>query len=155
MIIIIISILIIMKIKSFFSKTLKKFHKQPLPVKLIIAFVVILAIRYIYNELTGGAYLQSDMLEGFSGQGKEFTLFYWKDCGHCKTMMPEWDKFMKSNSNQGVKVNKVEKDQNPSLMDKMGVQGFPTILLTKNGEVLKPYEGERTAEAFQAFANAN
>ena len=69
--------------------------------------------------------------------------------------MPEWDKFMKSNSNQGVKVNKVEKDQNPSLMDKMGVQGFPTILLTKNGEVLKPYEGERTAEAFQAFANAN
>ena len=69
MIIIIISILIIMTIKSFFSKTLKKFHKQPLPVKLIIAFVVILAIRYIYNELTGGAYLQSDMLEGFSGQG--------------------------------------------------------------------------------------
>ena len=70
-------------------------------------------------------------------------------------MMPEWDKFMKSNNNQGVKVNKIEKDENPGLMDKMGVSGFPTILLTKNGSVVKPYEGERTAEAFQAFINGN
>ena len=144
-----------MTIKSFIAKTLKKFHKQPLPMKLLIAGVVILVIRYLVNELMGGAYLQSSMLEGFSGQGKEFTLFYWKDCGHCKSMMPEWDKFMKSNSNQGVKVNKIEKDENPGLMDKMGVSGFPTILLTKNGQVVKPYEGERTAEAFQAFINGN
>tara|TARA_B100001093_G_scaffold520307_1_gene614500 strand:- start:7354 stop:7788 length:435 start_codon:yes stop_codon:yes gene_type:complete len=144
-----------MTIKSFMSKTLKKFHKQPLPMKLLIAGVVILVLRYLVNELMGGAYLQSSMLEGFSGQGKEFTLFYWKDCGHCKTMMPEWDKFMKSNSNQGIKVNKIEKDENPGLMDKMGVSGFPTILLTKNGSVVKPYEGERTAEAFQSFVNGN
>lgn len=144
-----------MTIKSFLLKTLKKFHKQPLPMKLLIAGLVILVLRYLVNELMGGAYLQSSMLEGFSGQGKEFTLFYWKDCGHCKNMMPEWDKFMKSNSNQSVKVNKVEKDENPGLMDKMGVSGFPTILLTKNGEVVKPYEGERTAEAFQAFINGN
>ena len=144
-----------MTIKSFLSKTLKNFHKQPLPMKLLIAGVVILVLRYLVNELMGGAYLQSSMLEGFSGQGKEFTLFYWKDCGHCKNMMPEWEKFMKSNSNQGVKVNKVEKDENPGLMDKMGVSGFPTILLTKNGSVVKPYEGERTAEAFQAFINGN
>tara|TARA_B100001287_G_scaffold137758_1_gene115999 strand:- start:363 stop:797 length:435 start_codon:yes stop_codon:yes gene_type:complete len=144
-----------MTIKSFISKTLSKFHKQPLPVKLLIALAVIFLLRYLVNELMGGAYLQSSMLEGFSGQGKEFTLFYWKDCGHCKKMMPEWDKFMKSNNNQGVKVNKIEKDENPGLMDKMGVNGFPTILLTKNGEVVKPYEGERTAEAFQSFVNSS
>jgi len=144
-----------MTIVQFVSKTLNKFHKQPLPLKLIIAVVVILALKYVYNEVVGQSYLQADMLEGFSGQGKEFTLFYWKDCGHCKTMMPEWDKFMKNNSNKGVKVNKVEKDENPSLMDKMGVQGFPTILLTKNGSVIQPYDGERTSEAFQAFINAN
>jgi len=144
-----------MSIQSFVGKTLKKFHKQPLVVKMLIALVVIFFFRYLVNEIMGGAYLQSTMLEGFSGQGKEFTLFYWKDCGHCKTMMPEWDKFMKGNNNQGVKVNKVEKDDNPGLMDKMGVSGFPTILLTKNGQVIKPYEGERTSEAFQAFINGN
>jgi len=144
-----------MTIGNFISKTLTKFHKQPLPLKLIIAFVVILALKYIYNEIVGGAYLQAGMLEGFTGQGKEFTLFYWEDCGHCKKMMPEWDKFMKSNSNKGVKVNKVEKDENPSLMNKMGVEGFPTILLTKNGSVIQPYDGERTAEAFQSFIDGN
>ena len=112
-------------------------------------------LKFVYNEIVGQSYLQADMLEGFSGQGKEFTLFYWKDCGHCKSMMPEWDKFMSSNNNKGVKVNKIEKDENPGLMEKMGVEGFPTILLTQNGSVVKPYEGERTAEAFQAFINGN
>ena len=144
-----------MTIGNFISKTLKKFKQQNIILQVTIAFVVIIAIKYIYNEIVGQAYLQADMLEGFSGQGKEFTLFYWKDCGHCKEMMPEWDKFMKSNTNKGVKVNKIEKDENPGLMDKMGVQGFPTILLTKNGSVVQPYDGERTAEAFQAFINGN
>jgi thiol-disulfide isomerase/thioredoxin len=144
-----------MTIGSFVFKTANKFKKANIILQATVVFVVFIALKYIYNEVVGQAYLQADMLEGFSGQGKEFTLFYWKDCGHCKTMMPEWDKFMKSNTNKGVKVNKLEKDENPGLMDKMGVQGFPTILLTKNGEVIQPYEGERTAEAFQSFLNGN
>jgi len=144
-----------MTIKSFFAKSLKKFRQQNIILQATILFVVYLVLKYVYNEIVGQSYLQADMLEGFSGQGKEFTLFYWKDCGHCKSMMPEWDKFMKNNNNQGIKVNKIEKDQNPGLMEKMGVEGFPTILLTKNGSVVKPYDGERTAEAFQAFINGN
>ena len=142
-----------MTIKSFISKTLKKFHKQPLPMKLLIAGVVILVIRYLVNELMGGAYLQSSMLEGFSGQGKEFTLFYWKDCGHCKKMMPEWDKFQQ-NAPQGVKVSKVEQAEKPDLMQKLGIQGFPTIKLFNNGKPVKDYNGQRTAEAFASFAQS-
>lgn len=144
-----------MTIKSFFVKSLKKFRQQNIILQVTILFVVYLVLKFVYNEIVGQSYLQADMLEGFSGQGKEFTLFYWKDCGHCKSMMPEWDKFMKNNNNQGIKVNKIEKDQNPGLMEKMGVEGFPTILLTQNGSVVKPYDGERTAEAFQAFINGN
>ena len=144
-----------MTIKSFFVKSLKKFRQQNIILQVTILFVVYLVLKFVYNEIVGQSYLQADMLEGFSGQGKEFTLFYWKDCGHCKSMMPEWDKFMKNNNNQSIKVNKIEKDQNPGLMEKMGVEGFPTILLTQNGSVVKPYDGERTAEAFQAFINGN
>ena len=144
-----------MTIKSFFVKSLKKIRQQNIILQVTILFVVYLVLKFVYNEIVGQSYLQADMLEGFSGQGKEFTLFYWKDCGHCKSMMPEWDKFMKNNNNQSIKVNKIEKDQNPGLMEKMGVEGFPTILLTQNGSVVKPYDGERTAEAFQAFINGN
>jgi len=142
-----------MTIGKFLSKSLKKFNKQNIVVKVAIGFAAFLIIRFVMNELMGGAYMQSNMLEGFSGQGKEFTLFYWKDCGHCKKMMPEWNKFQQSNTNRGVKVNKVEKDENPGLMNKLGIEGFPTILLTKDGSVLKPYNGERTADAFQNFVN--
>ena len=144
-----------MTIKSFFVKSLKKFRQQNIILQVTILFVVYLVLKFVYNEIVGQSYLQADMLEGFSGQGKEFTLFYWKDCGHCKSMMPEWDKFMKNNNNQSVKVNKIEKDENPGLMEKMGVEGFPTILLTQNGSVVKPYDGERSADAFQSFINGN
>ena len=139
-----------MTIGSFFSKTLQKFNKQPLPLKLVIAFVLILVIRYVYNELVGGGYLQGEMLEGFSGQGKEFTLFYWKDCGHCKKMMPEWDKFSKQG---GIKTRKIEVSQDEDFMRKHDVSSFPTILLLdKSGKKVGEYKGERDASGFAEYA---
>ena len=144
-----------MTIKSFISKTLSKFHKQPLPVKLLIALAVIFLLRYLVNELMGGAYLQSSMLEGFSGQGKEFTLFYWKDCGHCKKMMPEWQRFVKLNANnKKVKIETVEKDDAPELIQKYNVQGFPTIIAINDGKKVKEFDGERTVDDLQRFTNS-
>ena len=49
---------------------------------------------------------------------------------------------------------KVEKDQNPKAMQQLDIQGFPSIMLLNNGKKVKDYDGERTASAFAAFANA-
>ena len=92
--------------------------------------------------------------EGFTGKGKELTLFYWKDCGHCKKMMPEWNKFQSTYKKAGITVNKVEKDENPKAMQALNIQGFPSIMLLNNGKKVKDYEGERSLAAFTAFANA-
>ena len=74
-------------------------------------------------------------------------------CGHCKKMMPEWDKFQQ-NAPQNVKVSKVEQAEKPDLLEKLGIQGFPTIKLFNNGKPVKDYNGERTAEAFASFAKS-
>ncbi len=91
--------------------------------------------------------------ESFTGNGKEFVLFHWKDCGHCKKMMPAWKKFESSFKKTGISISNVEKDDDPKAIEQLGIQGFPTILLLNNGKKIKDYEGERTAEAFKNFAN--
>ena len=87
--------------------------------------------------------------------GKSMVLFYWKDCGHCKRMMPEWDRFQSSHGTT-LEVKKVEKDEDKALMEKHGISSFPTILLLdRNGKKIKQYEGDRTIKAMKKFAEEN
>ena len=141
------------------AKTLKNvvklIEKQPAILKFVIYVAIIYGLYHLFllvqwKLAEQGLFVQ----EGFTGKGKEFTLFYWKDCGHCKKMMPEWDKFQSTFKKPGITVNKVEKDQNPKAMQALDIQGFPSIMLLNNGKKVKDYEGERTASAFAAFANA-
>ena len=91
-------------------------------------------------------------LEGMGNPPDKMVLFHWNKCGHCKKMMPEWNAF--SSSYKGpIKVEKIEQSEKPELIKKLGVKSFPTImLLDKNNNKLKEYDGERTAEEFETFA---
>jgi thiol-disulfide isomerase/thioredoxin len=139
-------------------KTVKNIIKLVEKQNPILRFVLYAAIAYGLYHLflfiqwkvaEQGLFVQ----EPFTGSGKEFVLFHWKDCGHCKNMMPEWNKFQSSFKGKAIKVSKVEKDENPKAMEKLGIQGFPTIMLLNNGKKVKDYSGERTANAFANFAN--
>ena len=93
-------------------------------------------------------------VEGFEGQ-KELLLLHMEGCPHCTKLMPEWHKFVKNNTTS-IQTNVVEKDENPSLINKYGVEGFPTILLLgKNGKKLDTYNGERNAGALLQYCKQN
>ena len=52
-------------------------------------------------------------------------------CGHCKTMMPEWNK-LKSQYKGNIKLEDYE-NINPQIMKDNGVEGYPTIRYYNNG----------------------
>lgn len=91
--------------------------------------------------------------EGLSNQ-KEFVLIHMKDCGHCKTLMPEWQEASKNNKS-GINMRAVEmnEDDGPELCKKHNISGFPTMIVLENGEKVKDYNGERNKDGLLSFLN--
>lgn len=70
-------------------------------------------------------------------QGEEPVLvdFYATWCGPCKTMSPILESF-KSKMQEKVRVLKVDVDRNPQAASAYQVQGVPTLILFKQGQVV-------------------
>ena len=131
-----------------------KFKKLSDLKKIGVVVVGYFLIKYIIETLNWHRWDSGNLLEGY-GNPSKLVLFYWKDCGHCKAMMPEWKK-SESQNKTGIKLMKVEKDATDSLgktlNSKHDISGYPTILLLDdNNEMLEKYEGERKASSILSF----
>ena len=65
--------------------------------------------------------------------------FYADWCGPCKMQSPIIEEL--ANENQNIKVGKLNVDENPNTAVKYDVMSIPTILVIKNGEILKEFVG--------------
>ena len=61
-------------------------------------------------------------------------------CGPCKMMSPIIDEIA-NEMGDSVKVGKVDSDENPEICTKYGIMSIPTILVIKNGKVVKSFIG--------------
>lgn len=80
-------------------------------------------------------------------------------CGHCQSTAPAWDEVTQNfDGANGVRIIKIDADQNPDLCQIHSVQGFPTIKYCPNG-VEDPngvvYQGDRSAASIVEFLRQN
>ena len=68
-------------------------------------------------------------------------------CGPCKMLTPVLEKF--ASKHPEVKVLKVDVDENNDLAANYGVQGVPTLLLFKDGQVVNQAVGFRNEAALE------
>ncbi|CEM09881.1 unnamed protein product [Vitrella brassicaformis CCMP3155] len=82
--------------------------------------------------------------------GDWFIEFYANWCGHCQRLQPTWEE-LAANLKGRVVVAKVDCDANTSTRSRFNIQGFPTLLLLRQGRMYE-YKGARDLAALEAFA---
>eukprot|EP00435_Cladocopium_sp_Y103_P071584 s72_g37.t2 len=91
--------------------------------------------------------------EAVSRQGLSFVEFYAPWCGHCKKLVPEWERTAELCQEADILVAKVDAIAHKSLAQEHEVQSFPTLRLYKGGpKVSVKYEGPRTGDKMAEWA---
>ena len=90
---------------------------------------------------------------------KVLVMFFAPWCGHCKTMAPAWEEFTQNfDGYNGVKIVKVDGQENSQLAQLHDVGGFPTIKLCMRG-LESPegivYQGDRSVSSLAQFLQQN
>jgi len=77
--------------------------------------------------------------------------FYAPWCGHCKQLVPTWEKLgEKFKDSEDIVIAKMDSTANE--LEDIKIQGFPTIkLFAKGDNKVIDYNGERTLEGFAKF----
>jgi thioredoxin domain-containing protein 5 len=116
-----------------------------------LIIIIVATLFYTYKKLSSGT------MENFENSGDsnvaKFTLFHWDDCGHCKNMMPDWEKLEKAYPNSTAKYEK--SDITETQMDEFGISGYPTICIVKDGKKIEEYNGGRTYDEMETFLKEN
>jgi thiol-disulfide isomerase/thioredoxin len=91
----------------------------------------------------------------------ELMLFYVDWCPHCKTAKPIWEELKSEYQDQTINGYKViftdincttESPDVESMMNKYKIEGFPTIKLLKDGQVIE-YDAKPSKATLEQFLN--
>jgi len=120
--------------------------------KTIHKFLLLLVVLLVLLKLT-----DSKREEGFTNPSTSVVICKADWCGHCKTAAPEFDKLLAASPitlKNGTKatVSILDADKDKAEVSKMGIKGYPTILIM-NGGTKTEYPGPRTHAGVLEFLN--
>lgn len=100
--------------------------------------------------------LSASNFEGVVAQGVTFVKFFAPWCGHCKRLAPTWDDLARKFAAKAeVKVAKVDCTIYEALCNSHEVQGYPTLVLFKDGKRVAEFNGARDLEALYEFVEVH
>ena len=157
---------------SFFSRMMtnaKKISSTTMLIIIAVIFFILLAVYYYYNVVSlkfKTKYHANS--EGFDGSGAggsskqaELMLFYADWCPHCKTAKPIWNDLKTQYQNKTINGYHVvfteinctsESAETEQMMNKYNIEGFPTIKLLKDGQIIE-YDAKPTKDTLNEFLN--
>jgi len=154
---------------SFFSRIIPSGMKLTTTTTMIIVgvvFFIILAIYYYYKNVSQKLKtIYHANNEGYTNSGPtkqaELMLFYADWCPHCKTAKPIWNELKTQYQNKTINGYQVlfteincttESAETEQMMNKYNIEGFPTIKLLKDGQIIE-YDAKPTKETLNEFLN--
>ena len=132
----------------------------------IAVVVVFIAVAIYYYTSSSGVNFSANN-EHSTGETKqtskeaELMLFYVDWCPHCKTAKPAWNDVKSEYENKTINGYKVifteincteETAEVEQAMNKYNIEGFPTIKLLKDGQVIE-YDAKPTKDTLTQFLN--
>jgi thiol-disulfide isomerase/thioredoxin len=127
-----------------------------------LLFVVIAVFYYVSPSSKYSANNEQQYSSEDTQKGTAELLFFYADwCPHCKTAKPVWNSLKTEYQNKTVHGYKIlftevncseETAEVDKLMTQYNVEGYPTIKLLKNGQVID-FDAKPTQENLSQFLN--
>jgi len=153
------------------SKITGSFSGMSMTTIIIIVFAIILggtAIYYYYKHVSPSMVVtdsangeHNTVSSSQNGKEAELMLFYVDWCPHCKTAKPAWNDVKSEYENKTINGYRVifteincteESAEVEQMMNKYNVEGFPTIKLLKDGQVIE-YDAKPSKDTLTQFLN--
>jgi len=90
--------------------------------------------------------------EVLQADGPVLVDFWAPWCGPCRQIAPMIEEL--ANENAGIKIGKINIDDNPQAAQRFQVNSIPTLLVFKGGEVSETFVGVRPKAQLQEALNA-
>ena len=132
---------------------------------ILFAIVAGVYIFYYYLPSLKSSYKpnREHVTNGSNDDGKtaEMILFYADWCPHCKTAKPIWEEVKTQYEGKIINGQQViftevncseETSEVEQMMNKYNIEGFPTIKLLKDGQVIE-YDAKPSKETLNQFLN--
>lgn len=130
---------------------------------LFIVIAVFVYYQYVKPTLnpTYSANREKMNHDGESSNVAELMFFYTDWCPHCKTAKPDWAEVKAEYENKTINGYRIiftevncttESDEVEQLMNKYKIEGYPTIKLLKDGQIIE-YDAKPSKDTIVQFLN--